>query len=278
MQQDYFLNSSSGLYSKNIKIGRVDMSRENWFLDLHPNLAVLPNWVIYVRGEPHYFRQTTFINRLVNNIIKIVEPYQVINSLREFENLMLYAKEDVSGRHLVRYKIVGLFTEPDEYEEVIENFKFTAQRSYWREDSVFALCTKAPVVREIYGKYGSKYIPNPYDKNSIFYLRMKNRFAHGDVLKLFDLSKPKDLGRWLAENSISPLEEMTSVNQMTFSAGAPLLVAFVDPKQESKTQQFLDSLEPLGRKYLNRMNFAWVDYRDNLELMKRLGQEGCRYA
>lgn len=274
MQQDYFKNSSSGLYSKNIKIGRVDVSKEKWFLDLHPNLAVLPNWVIYVRGEAHYFRQITFINRLINNIIKIVEPYKVLNSLKDFEDLMKLMKTDLSGRHLIRFKIVGLFTESEEYEEIIDNFKFTAQRSYWREDSIFALCTKSAVVREIYSKYGTKYIPNPYDKNSIFYLREKNRFAHNQVLKIFDMSKPKDLGRWLAENSISSLEEMTSVNQMTFNSGAPLLVAFVDPKQEVVTQKFLDSLEPLGRKYLNRMNFAWVDYRDNLHLMKRLGQEG----
>ena len=91
-----------------------------------------------------------------------------------------------------------------------------------------------------------------------------------------DFAADRSLERWLARASISPLEEMTALNQHSFSTATPLLVAFVDPRRERETGSFLAKLEALGRKYLTRVNFVWVDFRDNLLLMIRLGLEGHR--
>jgi Thioredoxin-like domain len=269
-----FLNESSLFFEYKIKVGRIDMAKETWFSNLHPNFRVLPSWIIYVRGEPFYIQNYHIIPRLLNGVARVVEPYEFIQSIAGFERFMNHTRTDITGRHIVRNKIVGLFSEPDDYEEEIDNFKRTSLQSYWREDSLFALVTSKQVVNEIYRKYGPRYLPNQYDKNSVFFLKLKNRFANKEELKLVDFSKIGDLPSWLAKSSVSPMEEMSSLNQFAFSTKAPMLVAFVDPVKEIQTQAFLDQLEYLGTKYLNRVNFVWVDYRDNLQLMKRLGVEG----
>lgn len=276
LRDNHFKNSTSGLYKKNVLIGRIDVSEEKWFTELHPTLKELPGWIMYIRGEPFYLQQTAFINRLLNTVRQLVEPYQEIVSLRQFEDLLAYTKKDISGRHMIRNKVLGLFADSDDYDGIVDNFKDTALRTYWREDTLYGLCTKPAVVKEIFGKFGTKYVPNQYDKNTIFLLKGKNRFAHSDLLKHYDIAKPIDLSKWLARSSISPLEEMTSLNQMSFTTAAPMIIAFVDPVQESKTQAFLDDLSNLGTKYLNRVNFVWVDYKDNLILMQKLGIEGVK--
>lgn len=275
MRDMHLRNSSSGLFNKFVKIGRIDVSEEKWFAEMHPTLKELPNWIMYIRGEAFYLQQTNFINRLLNTLRRLVEPFIEITNLKQFEELLVYSKKDISGRHMVRNKVFGLFADKDDYEEIVDNLKETALRTYWREDTVYGICTKPAVVKEIFVKYGTKYVPNQYDKNTIFLLKEKNRFAHSDLLKHYDIMKPIDISKWLAATSISPLEEMTSLNQMSFSTAAPMIIAFVDPRDESRTQAFLDDISQLGTKYLNRVNFVWVDYRDNLILMQKLGLEGA---
>src|SRR3990167_3124874 len=245
-----FQNKTSLFWEYKIKVARVDLAKEGWFSTLHPNFRVLPSWVVYVRGEPFYIQNYHIISRLLNGVARVVEPYEFIKSLAGFERFMEHMKTDITGRHIVRNKVVALFSEPDDYEEEVDNFKRTALKSYWREETMFALITSKEVVNEIYRKYGPKYLPNQYDKNSIFFLKLRNRFAKKEDLKLVDFSKIGDLPAWLAKSSISPLEEMTSLNQFAFSTKAPMLVAFVDPRKEIQTQKFLDQLEHLGTKYL----------------------------
>lgn len=274
LMDTHFKNESSLLRGKDIKVARVDVAAESWFAELHPNLKGLPAWMMYVRGKPLYFQDTTFTSRLMNSVRRMVEPYQPIYSLAAFEDFMAFAKLDITGRHAIRQKVVALFADADDYDEIVEAFKITALNAYWKEDTMFALCTKTSTVKEIYAKYGSKYFTNPYDKNTIFFLNVKNRFEKSDSLDIFNLAKPRPLDQWLSASLLKPVQELTQVNEFSLSNKAPMLVAFVDPLQEHSTQRFLDSLEDLGRKYLDRIVFVWVDYRDNLQLMKKFGLEG----
>lgn len=207
---------------------------------------------------------------------RLIEPFEPIGSVVGFERFLNFSKTDRTGRLLTRNKVVAIFTDTDEYEELIENFKSVSRQTYWREDTEYGLVTKSDIAREIFKKYGRKFFLNDFDKNTIFFLKMKNRFARREQLTIMNFDKTRDLQAWLAKSSISPLEEMTQLNQMSFSTKSPLLVAFVDPQAESTTQAYLDELEHLGTKYINRVNFVWVDYRDNLSLMRRLGVEGCK--
>lgn len=276
MMDTHFKNETSLLHPKDIKVARVNVAAEPWFTELHPTVKGLPNWVMYVRGKPLYFQDTTFVNRMMNSVRRMVEPYQPIYSLSGFEDFMAFTKLDITGRFVVRDKIVGLFADADDYDEIVADFRQVALMAYWKEDTMFALCTKSSVVKEIYAKYGSKYFTNPYDKNLIFFLNMKNRFEHADSLTVYDLNKPGKIEQWLSSSILKPLQELTSLNELTLSAKAPMLVSFVDPRNEAVTQRFLDRMADLGRKYLDRIVFTWVDYRDNLQLMKKLGLEGCR--
>lgn len=274
LQETYFKNKSSAYFDKHIKIGRIDVAKNEWFKSLHPDARYVPNWVMYVDGLPYYLTKYHIASRFMLQVNRLVEPFTGIASVAGLDQLLAFNKRDASGRHLIRNKIVGLFSDPEEYEGHIENFKRLALDSYTREDTLFGLCTSRDAIREIYKKYGARFLPNPYDKNSIFFLRMKNRFAPKETVALMDFSKDHNLEKWVSRSSISPLEEMTSLNQYSFSTSTPLLVAFVDPRDEKKTGAFLGQLEGLGTKYLNRINFVWVDYRDNLLLMIRLGLEG----
>ena len=229
-----------------------------------------------VRGSPFYFSQVTFISRMMNSVRRMVEPYQAIYSLAQFEEFMNFSKNDVSGRHVIKDKFVGLFVDSEDYEETISEFKDIAQKSYWKEDTMFALCTKPAVARDIYQKYGSKYFTNPYDKNTLYFYNQKNRFERNNKVTIFDLSKLKSINYWLSTILVKSLQEMTPLNEVSFSGGVPLIVAFVDPLDEVNTQIFLDGLEPLGQKYLGRATFVWVDYRDYLDYKKKLGVEGVR--
>ena len=204
----------------------------------------------------------------------MVEPFEPIINLASFENFMNFSKVDQTGRIMIRNKIVGLFSDSDDYEETIQDFKLTALKTYWREDTIYGLVVSRDVVKAIHRKYGSRYIPNQYDMNNIFIYKVKNRFAKKDQLSFINFEKMRDLPNEFAKMSISPLEEMTALNQMSFSTSSPLLVAFIDPSKEVQTQQFLDDIEYLGTKYVGKVNFVWVDYRDNLPLKKRLGLEG----
>lgn len=271
---EHLRNESSLLKSKDVKVGRIDVSREKWFLELHPNLEGLPNWVMYVRGQPFYFYQSTFVSHIMNYVRRLVDPYHSIHSLSAFEEFINFTKKDISGRHLTRYKVIGLFSDSDDYDGAVSELKWLSLQSYWKQDTLFAICTKPAVVKEIYAKYGSRYISNPYDKNSIFLLIHKNRFERNDIISMFDLAKPKPLNHWLSTILTRPLEEMTYMNELTLTRKVPIVVAFVDPLDEVKTQPFLDRIEELGRKYLHRVVFVWVDYRDNVNLMKILGVEG----
>lgn len=270
-------NETSLLSEKKIKVARINAADNHWFLEGHKEIQSVPNWVFYVDGNPYFIKNNHIYGRLLNSIKKITEPIETISSLASFERFMEFSKYDVSGRLLVRNKIVGLFSEPDDYEEYINDLKRTALQTYFKEDTLYAVCSKPIIVKEIYAKYGSKYFTNPYDKNTILYLKPKNRFAKKDELRIMDFSgRDTNLNNWLSKGSISPLEEMTSLNQMSFSTNAPLVVAFINPRKETESQTFLDGLMQLGTKYLNKANFVWVDYRDNLPLMKKLGLEGSR--
>ena len=79
------------------------------------------------------------------------------------------------------------------------------------------------------------------------------------------------MGKWLAQHSIGLVEEMNSLNQHAFSNLIPMLVAFVDPRKHGLTQSFLDQYKKLAEYFRNKVQFVWVDYNDNLGLMRSLG-------
>jgi len=252
-------NKSHAFYQKSVKVGRVDLGRNEWFERLHPNLKTLPNWVMYVKGSPYYIQNFHMVNRFVQAMQRLLFPYQILSSVREIESFIAYTKNDISGRILVRNKVLGLFSEPDDYEERIEEFKEVALKSYWRADTMYGLVLKNSVALDLFAKYGPKYFPNKYDKNNVLLYKMKNRFSKKELVVHFNFDKERDMATWLAKSAISPLEELTANNQMSFSTKSPLLVAFVDPQAESTTQAYLDELEHLGTKYINRVNFVWVE-------------------
>lgn len=50
-----------------------------------------------------------------------------------------------------------------------------------------------------------------------------------------------------------------------------MLIAFVDPRKYQLTQSFIDSYKKLAEFFTNKVQFVWVDYNDNLGLMRSLG-------
>jgi len=275
--ETYFQNRSSQFFDKQVKVARIDVAENDWFKQLHPDARFVPNWLMYVDGRPYYLRRHHIASRFITQVSRLVEPFTQIGSLAGFDRLLAFSQQDASGRHLTRNKVVGLFADAEDYEGHIENFKRLALDSHAREDTHFGLCTSREAIREVFKKHGTRFLPNQFDKNAVFYLRMKNRFASRETVAVMDFTKDHNMEKWLSRASLTPLEEMTALNQYSFSTSTPLLVAFVDPADELKTADFLQRLESLGSKFLARINFVWVDFRDNLLLMIRLGLEGHRY-
>ena len=196
--------------------------------------------------------------------------------------------EDMSGRKIVRVKILLLMdtNEREDFEGAVEGFYKASELMYWREDVVFGEVKSIKLLKEIYYKYGNSFFPGDYDLNSIIVWRNYNRFEYkshkeGVVIKM-DMEKMggkgKDsFGRWIAENSIALVEEMNSLNQHAFSNRIPMLIAFVDPLKSSVTQNFLDQYKKLAEYFKRKIQFVWVDFNDNLGLMRRLGvHKNCK--
>lgn len=91
-----------------------------------------------------------------------------------------------------------------------------------------------------------------------------------------ELKGVRDVGEWVAKNSLSLVEEMNSLNQFAFSSRIPLLVAFLDPLDKNTSQEFIWGYKRLAERHEGTINFVWVDFRDNLKMMKRLGVRDCR--
>lgn len=274
LKKAYFRNESAELSKYKVKIGRVDVASDDWFLELHPELKETPNFVFYANGEPFYVFDSFYPSFLIPNIIRLVEPFIEIGSLNLFEQYLNKSNKDMSGRNTIKDKIFGLFADPEDYEGSIQELENLSREAFKRRDAIFAICRKASVVKEIYARYGRKFFLNSFDKNTIVFLKMRNRFQYKEKISIMDFDRSNNIKRWITEASRPVLDEMTPLNQETFSSAIPLAVAFIDPEKEVESQRFLDDLTPVALKYLERVNFVWVDYRDNLALMREIGLEG----
>ena len=202
--------------------GSDPSSGQTWFSEKY-QLKNVPTFILIKKAKPFYFSNANDINRLISHTSRIIQPVQALESLRMVDEFLEEIVEDMSGRKIVRVKVVLLIAkgERDDFDEAIKGFYRAAEIMHWREDVVFGEVYSASVIKDVYNKYHTKLFAGSHDLNSIVVWRNYNRFEYksdreGLVVKM-DLEKlggqGKDsFGRWIAENSVGLVEEMNSLN------------------------------------------------------------------
>lgn len=267
--------ANSSLYKYDIKLARANFEPDNW-LDDKFKIDMLPFWIQIHKGKAHYFPNPKDLNRMIENIKRTIDPYQELTSLRLVKEFLGQTLDDVTGRRLVRVKAISMVSEPEDFEELFEDFKKAARVMSWREDVVFGTVEDSRVIKMIYEEYRSKFFPEKFDLNCIAVFKNKNRFEETDEIFLYDMNGGRKLGPWIAEKSLGVLEEMNEINNHAFPNDIPMMVAFVDPTKEAQTWNFLRDLRKIAEGYNGRITFVWVDYRDNMRLMIRMGVKDCK--
>lgn len=70
---------------------------------------------------------------------------------------------------------------------------------------------------------------------------------------------------------------MNELNQHAFPNYVPMMIAFLDPSKEAESWNFLREFRKIASLWYGKLSFVWVDYRDNLRLMNRMGVKDCKY-
>jgi len=268
----------SPLYEHNIILARFDMVNADWFRDRF-NVHKLPDWFFINNGKLTNFINSADLTRNIEVMRRSIHPIEELHSMRMIREFLDGTKVDISNRKLIRAKALALLSEPEEFEELILQFKEGASTMSWREDVVFGICTNPKIIREAYKEYGRRIFPDEFDLNTFVLHHIKNRFDDHNSTDILDISKigSQGVGMWMAQKSIQLVDEMNSLNQYAFSDRIPLLIAFLNPNHEKESQEFIWGYKKLAERHRGQIGFAWVDYADNLKMMKRLGVYNCKY-
>ena len=272
---NHFVNPRSPLSQHGIKLARVNIGEEGWFRDLHPNFKELPSWVMYVRRQAFYIPNFNIRQKLVSSVTRLVSPIENISSLGSFERFMNYSVLDVTDRQQLRNKIVGLFPDPEEYDEEIAHLKQGALDSYWRDDTIFGMVTNTQVAKRIWSKYFTEYRSGSQELPTVIFASNPTMFEENTIgQRKLILSDIADIPAFLGRDSIKFGTEFTSNTRVAMDPMLHTLFAFVDPTDVAGSRKFIKSIEASCHKFKDQIQFFWADYRDNLQLMKRLGVEG----
>ena len=286
IKKQFLDNKDSLLGEYDIKLGRINLAKASWFEEIdkeNHKVPHLPYWIFYRNGKPYSFVAPKNEKLIVLNILKILEPYHLIQSYKNFELFLNNTDTDDSGRLLMRTKILAMFENLEEYDEILKAFLQTADHLIWRLDLTFAVITNRQVLKEIYKNFGKKFFEEKFDKNSIVIFSHKNKFEDEDrIIKLSDFNPGKgfkDVQTWIMTSSTLVMDEFTSLNQKAYRKDIPLLIAFVDPDDYTASYNLISGLRSLGSspRYLGRINFVWINYLDNKKLMKDLGLYNKKY-
>ena len=269
-------STNSSLFKHNIKLARADYQEGGWFADDY-DVPMLPYLLFIIKGKTLYFKDPKDLNRVAINLERHIEPIVELHSMRMVQDFLKGTVKDISGRVLVRSKALCLISDKDDFEEILEEYHKTALLMSWREDMAFGLVSRVKIIKEIRKEYGTKFFPDSFDLNAVAIYRNKNRFEDADQVVLLDMTsnKVKSVGRWIAENSLGAVEELNSLNEGAYSIALPILIAFCEPRKQAETDNFLRGYRNLAKYYEREINFVWVDFNDNLNLMKRLGVFRC---
>ena len=76
--------------------------------------------------------------------------------------------------------MLGLFSEPEDYEERIDGFKQVAEDFHWREDMAFGIIIDKALIKEMDLKYSGYLFQKDEGLNSIVFWKNRNLFEFKD--------------------------------------------------------------------------------------------------
>lgn len=270
-------STESNLKGYNIQVGRVDIAKEPWFASKF-NVPHVPFNMFFKNGKAYHFLQEK--NSALNsiNIGKIINPFHVLQTPKQFETFINSFQADKQGRILFRTKVFAMFDSPDTYDEIVSNFFEAAEEMIWRLDVSFGLVTDKEVLKAIWKTFGKKFFDEEYDKNSLIVYTHKNRFEREDDIQKADVEggSIQNYKLWIGQAATRQVDEYTALNQVSYQTTAPVLIIFLNIEDEYGSEKYLEEMRKVAAEYpySQAAHFAWVDAEENKSFMKNMGVYG----
>lgn len=214
-------------------------------------------------------------NSLISMQVKrIMKPVPCIEeSAKEIVKYLRHGQKDINGYVVDRKVVFGAFPN-GEPRELLSEFKTIAEQSYWRIDLNFVFTTD-PSISGVIQKARPEYFKNSHTANStIVMINTKTELDIDDEISVYGGGK-RPLGSWLNKSYISPkVEHYTPFVAELIVKEMPTAYLFLNKSDYQTSKDALQAVKSIASKYLNKLNFFWLDQVEGWPIHKRLGLEG----
>lgn len=239
-------------YTPKIPLMRIDLHTSPFINKYLPEIDTIPALYGVRKGVFYKYLDLPDSLKILRFVDKLISPLFHMDNLEDVLEFLTPPKGDFQS-----LKILGLFEDKDlvhELEDAIRLFS-----NWFAAD--FRVVTNKEIVKEV-----RKARPEINQMNTLVLMRV-------DDTKYLDLEVPQDIRNWVTTNAVGLVEELRPFNfQMYASTGGPMLIMFIDPKNEYSSL-YLEEFKKSARKFEGRVKYTWLNGTnpDYVAKRKKLG-------
>jgi hypothetical protein len=283
MNVKYFSNSTVN-HNLSIKIARVDLVYEPWYLSTYPS-ATVPDVQYFKDGAEQSITDKMDGNLIMEQIIRLEKWYTEILST---EALFDFLDPRIDQPGYKRKRLLCVVPDSQNMEE----FDRISQSTYWRADIKYGLIRDLGLIEKIVSsdlkiskadlKTSKRLNLNlrtfgidSLSANRIYLISFKNQLEDSHKSYMYNPETDGEMDHWFMFRSTEPVEEFTKYNQHFLNIRSQVtLFAFVDVTDKPKSTRFIDELSKLAQS-MPEHNFVWVDWDSRRKIAMTTGVFHC---
>jgi hypothetical protein len=235
-----------------IKIARVNLQTYPQYAQQF-QITRLPELILYKNQESYMFKHYFDVSRAVYFANKIMKPVETLNTMDELEDFM--NKTNAVERTNKVSKVIGIFFDEEEDEDLIAEYREAAQQSATRSDLEFGIVLNKPLIKILKAKYGSLWFEGFSSTSAIL------KKTNGKIVNIDLFTINKHLLDVITIKNKKPVDELTGQNMKLYEfLRLPILLSFLDPVNDPEGQlKHINTLEQVAPRFEDKISFAWVD-------------------
>jgi len=283
MIERYFTNSTLN-HNITVKIARVDLVYEPWYLSTYPS-ATVPDVQYFRNGVEQSLTSKADGGLIMEQIVRLEHWFEELSSI---ESLFDFLDPRVDQLGYKRKRVLCVMPEP----EMLAEFDRIAQSTYWRADIKYGLIKDPELLEKVssadlkISKFDQKtrkklnlslktFGIESLEANRVYLISYKNQLESLHKSYVYHPETDDALDYWYMYKSAEVVEEFNKQNQNFLTLRSPVtLFAFLDVADNTKTSWFIDEFEKLART-MPQQNFVWLDFDTSKKVAMSTGVFNC---
>lgn len=272
---DEVFNDPSNNFGVSLKVGRLDLVKNAWFMNEY-KLNTVPEYYLLYQGKAYLIPNKTngyFIMKYIN---KTINPIELIDEERK---LIEFIKgTSVTDEHYVPKRYLIINAEPKIIDKLY-NWSFNVR---WRQDMKVAKIDAIEMLLNALNnaQLQSKVLKSlrQYDLSvsSILSIYQPDNFSNEIYVDNLPLPNLENFTKWYFETSYPPVEELSKKNiDSIFSLKKMVVQAFIANNNKIAIANIKSTFTTLSREFGYYFSFTYLNYNENKRIALHYGIYDC---